>query len=449
MNDPRGQRITPLVLALRTRSLRFWIATCLVVTLLPLAISAVGGYVLLHSGVIAPFDDVASRQREQVIPAQHLRILILDTLSPIDEYVQEGDPVHPATYRLLRTRIESDFASVIEAVAFEPQTQDLVMRARDNWTAADRFATEIISAPGKSGRPETTETMHRFHGEVAATSDKLAAFYEHLAEAIEADHDTAILAYERSQWMAGIACGISLLSIIFGVALIGRILTGSVDRLVDGAVRFAEGDRDHRIKVQVPPELHRVAEEFNHMIVRIRESESALADLAQRDSLTGLPNRRAYDDVFADVLARHQRFSEPAALLAIDIDHFKQVNDTYGHAAGDEVLRTVSRVMSRSVRPFDTVFRVGGEEFNVLLTKSTPDQALETAERLRQAIAETPVKIGDRTITVTVSAGLVAFSRGQDQITLSEAADSALYQAKASGRNRVMVSDAIKVMRAS
>jgi diguanylate cyclase (GGDEF)-like protein len=259
------------------------------------------------------------------------------------------------------------------------------------------------------------------------------------ARAIDADHDRALRTYERSLWLAGIAASVSLLAVIAGVVLIGRVMSTSVDRLVAGAARFAEGDREHRIHVKVPPELRRAADEFNRMIERIRDTESALDKLAHVDGLTGLPNRRAFDEAMSESLATIGQVGESVALLTIDIDFFKQVNDTHGHGVGDEVLRAVAKAMAKSLRPVDQIFRVGGEEFAVLLHEMGAEDAREAAERLRNAVAATTVECDQSRISPTVSIGIAQTSRPVDGSAFVAAADAALYEAKNSGRNRVVL----------
>lgn len=430
-----------MIRLLRTKSLRFWVALGMVIALAPLVLSAIGGYLLLNRGVIAPFHDVTFRQREQIIPAQQLRVMIWETVPPVDEFVEEGSLVHLHTYRNFRAQIEAGFAALLGALRGEPATRALVERARDDWTAADHNATELISVSRPAGDTAHIAILQRFHGQIAAANDKLAAVYKQIATDIDDDHNTAVLFYERSLWVASIAGAVSLLTIALGIFIIGRILSGSVDRLVDGAIRFAEGDRHHRIEVEVPPELHRVAEEFNHMIGRIHESEAALDELAHKDSLTGLSNRRAFDEAFGEIHAHVQRHGETATLLALDIDHFKRINDAFGHAAGDEVLRAIAKMMTRNVRPFDKVFRVGGEEFSVLLPRADAAKGQEIAERLRETIASTPIKFNDETIDASVSIGIAEILDSSEQSSLMEEADGALYRAKEGGRNRIVLSD--------
>ncbi|MCP1197840.1 diguanylate cyclase [Notoacmeibacter sp. MSK16QG-6] len=408
---------------------------------LPVAFAAGGGFLLLHHGVIAPVDDVADRQRRQITPLQRLNILIWDAVIPVDEHLEDPNTAHLNGYRNFREEIETEFARVMGAVGDIPSVQALIERARQSWTDADDIAGRLLSIGSPDHSSETAAAFSRFHGSIMTTSDRLQAAYRQLGEKIDQDHDMAILWYERSIWLSTIAAGIALLAILGGVLMIGRVLKRSVDRLVEGAARFAEGDRSHRIEVAVPPELNRVAEEFNYMIGRIDESERALSDLAHVDSLTGISNRRAFDTAFTEALSRHIRTGVPASLLALDLDHFKHVNDTWGHAAGDEVLRAITKVMIDNARPTDRVFRMGGEEFCVLVSETSAEEAMHLAERLRSAIEKTTVRFDAEQIRVTVSIGIAELTRSADREGMLIAADQALYKAKSEGRNRIVVYD--------
>ncbi len=404
----------------------------------PLVLSAAGGYLLLKHGVILGFQDVAARQRFQVEPTQRLRLLLWDAVPPLDEFVDEGDPTRSAAYRALRQQIEASFAAVHNAIHSEPEPASIVERAREEWSVADTLATQIISAPHKAGDPHTAEAMDEFDGHVAAAVDRLGAVSDALATDIRADHDAALLAFERAEWLVGIAAAVSILLILAGVVLIGRMMTLSVDRLVVGAGRFAAGDREHRIEIQVPPELRRVADEFNRMIVRIHKAEEALGNLARKDGLTGLSNRRAFDEALREAMFRIDRLGEGVAMLLLDVDHFKKVNDTHGHLIGDEVLRSIADTLSNDVRPFDGVFRVGGEEFAVLLYGADVTNARAIAERLREATAAKVVTAGSQQITATVSIGVATAAKSSTPTSLVADADAALYRAKSEGRNRVL-----------
>ncbi|MDM4764597.1 GGDEF domain-containing protein [Pelomonas sp. SE-A7] len=165
----------------------------------------------------------------------------------------------------------------------------------------------------------------------------------------------------------------------------------------------------------------------------------ALCDLSSKDALTGLVNRRSFEMAMAREIDRVARSGEPALLLVLDIDHFKAVNDTHGHAAGDLVIQAVSRAISDVVRPMDTVARVGGEEFAIILPNCPSSFGQTVAERMREQVARLPVEVAPgKSISVTISVG-GAFAPQwvrSSSLLWMERADRQLYRAKAEGRNR-------------
>ena len=158
------------------------------------------------------------------------------------------------------------------------------------------------------------------------------------------------------------------------------------------------------------------------------------------DGLTGIPNKRYLQEAVQRELTRSQRHNRPLSLAVLDIDHFKKINDTYGHLSGDAVLRELSRRISKAVRRDEVFARYGGEEFVVLLPESTLEQASQFAERIRTLICSEPMEVQGTHIPVTVSIG-VSHTAGDQSISaekLFAVADGKLYEAKASGRNRVV-----------
>lgn len=164
-----------------------------------------------------------------------------------------------------------------------------------------------------------------------------------------------------------------------------------------------------------------------------------LADLAATDSLTGVANRRHFLERFQEEMARRERRGDALALLAMDIDHFKQVNDRHGHSAGDATLIAFAGRTRELLRPTDLIGRIGGEEFCVLLPGVGREQAAVAAERIREAMVGHPVATGRTTVDVTVSIGVAEAGVDGDSIeALMRVADERLYRAKAEGRNRVV-----------
>ena len=166
--------------------------------------------------------------------------------------------------------------------------------------------------------------------------------------------------------------------------------------------------------------------------------EQALARDASTDALTGLLNRRAMEALLDSESSRSLRYRRQLSVVLIDIDHFKHVNDTWGHNVGDEVLRHVAQTCLRGLRTSDALGRWGGEEFLALLPETTLQEAHQLAERLRVTIEQTPSYQAGQTIWVTISAGLTSFAPGQRWQETYALADTALYRAKNEGRNRCL-----------
>ncbi len=165
--------------------------------------------------------------------------------------------------------------------------------------------------------------------------------------------------------------------------------------------------------------------------------ELELRMIAQVDHLTGALTRRGFVEQAEREIARSRRYDRPSSLVMLDVDHFKAVNDTYGHTTGDQVLHQLARLAEATLRPIDVFGRLGGEEFGILLPETDADEALVVAERLREAIAAFPMQLSNgATLKVTASFGVAVLAPRMTSVaTWIEQADTALYAAKAGGRN--------------
>ncbi len=191
---------------------------------------------------------------------------------------------------------------------------------------------------------------------------------------------------------------------------------------------------------QIVMELKQAKQNSEQLARELQLANLNLKKLAYRDGLTGLYNKRYFHKVFTTEMERSLRYKLPLTLLLLDIDFFKDVNDTYGHPVGDKVLVIVSNILLRLVRNSDIVARYGGEEFTVILPETGTKGATVLAQRLRRGIAQEQLISGDQTFSVTVSIGLAGTNLVQKDLhpdTLIECSDQALYKAKQNGRNRV------------
>jgi diguanylate cyclase (GGDEF)-like protein len=175
-------------------------------------------------------------------------------------------------------------------------------------------------------------------------------------------------------------------------------------------------------------------------ITDLIENAETLQRLATTDALTSLNNRRHFLELADTEWARFQRYQRPLSMLMLDIDHFKSINDTFGHASGDQAIVAVAHRFKTSQRASDIVGRLGGEEFGILLPETDASQAMIAAERIRKQVAARPLMTRHPERIVTISIGIAAATVSMSGIeALMEAADKALYEAKTGGRNRTVI----------
>ncbi len=254
--------------------------------------------------------------------------------------------------------------------------------------------------------------------------------------------------------------------------LFDRFLVRRVDAIVVALKAIAAGDYARPLVVAGDDELATIGQAVQAMRETIRERECELAearaslerrvaertqelakeievrkryerhlrDIATHDPLTGLANRRAFDERTAEEIGRANRYGRPLALVMVDVDHFKRINDTYGHPVGDEVLQTISAVLGSHRRANDLAARVGGEEFALLLPETEAEEARVVAERLRAAVEQQHILTRAGVVQVTISAGVSAWTGDiRTSSAFLASVDAALYQAKNGGRNQVCI----------
>lgn len=237
--------------------------------------------------------------------------------------------------------------------------------------------------------------------------------------------------------------------LLFNYAL-NRIVLNPLAALEKAMLRVRDGNLDQTPLPRGKGEIGRLIGHFGAMAesvrahtreleTRVAERTEALQQLASIDPLTGLLNRRGMTERLVEQISRSTREQQRFGLIWLDIDLFKEINDCFGHAAGDEALAAVGQLLASSVRPYDCAARWGGDEFLVLLSPCDPDTLTALGERIRASV-ESGLAL-DSTAKVTVSIGACLASPGESLEKLLHRADQALYAAKAAGRNRLRLAD--------
>jgi diguanylate cyclase (GGDEF)-like protein len=203
--------------------------------------------------------------------------------------------------------------------------------------------------------------------------------------------------------------------------------------------------RDVTERKQVEKQLRSANDRLQSQLIEIGTLQSKLRSQAIRDPLTNLFNRRYLDETFDRELARAAREKYPVCVMMLDIDHFKKVNDTYGHEAGDCILKALARTLSARNRRGDFVCRYGGEEFVIVMPNMDVQTAYQRAESLRTTLNSLYIPYGRFTLSITISMGIASYpSHGEDREAVLRAADRAMYAAKEAGRDHILTYDCLR-----
>ncbi|MCA1804668.1 MAG: diguanylate cyclase [Xanthomonadaceae bacterium] len=365
-----------------------------------------------------------------------------------------GEQVLPQYLRLVQERLDAflvltvvDAAGQVVASSGEDSTP---VQLPEVWSqdasAIDRQVLQRL-------RTQDDAPLH-YEGHMHAEVLGLAASPETFPVMIVAERDRAEVYREwmlfRNLFLALVG-GLALLVGMIGW-LFGRSIVTPLRRLTRAAERIAAGKLDVELAVARRDEVGQLTQVFNQMAGKLRDSHEKIeaASLALRqqnrqleklsitDNLTGLYNRNKLDEILSEQLRRFRRSQKPFSLLMLDIDHFKQLNDTHGHLAGDQVLVGVAKTLAESIRSVDYAARYGGEEFIIVLPETNMSTARELAERICTRVRDSLYPYRDQALAVTLSIGVADIrSSDDDADAIIARADRVMYEAKEAGRNRV------------
>jgi len=238
---------------------------------------------------------------------------------------------------------------------------------------------------------------------------------------------------------------IALVILFFVSAVLSAHFVEPIRALISAAEAVIRDKAHDAIDIRTGTEIDQLVQLFNKMAATVREREEGLRDSAARDSLTGLYNHARIEEFLELELRRKRRSGQELSFVMMDIDHFKRVNDSYGHLVGDEVLRGIAGILEEEVRGGDIAGRYGGEEFSVILDASSDEEVAAFCERIRSKVEERDFWYEGRKVKATISIGWIrAAVDGFSASDFVRGADRALYAAKAAGRNRVVAAEALQ-----
>ena len=362
-----------------------------------------------------------------------------DELQPDGTYALPDSP--EPSYSSVAKHIEGTLLGLLEDLSLperhQPQAEAMRERLAHglNWyellPILDDLAVLMLAV--------TDSGQHEFEAYLKQLNERLEAFQGHLQVASEGHADSSLAARELDTQIREQVDGLqSSVQDAADLDSLKQVLESHLEGLL-GTMDEHQQQRDLR-EQEVAARLKGLAERVAHMEQEAqgyREHLEVQRQKALIDPLTGLPNRAAWSErLDYEVNAWHQR-GNSLSLAMLDLDHFKRINDGYGHLAGDKVLKIIANVLSKRLRPTDFIARFGGEEFVLLMPDSALADALAVGEVLREAIAACPFHFKGEPVTITVSMGVAQFQAGERSDLALKRADEALYRAKAAGRNQV------------
>jgi len=404
---------------------------------------AVAGTMVAYYQVVSHYKTAAN----QMELALSLSAQLTDATSGHEELAHalwNGTPIDRALYQRQQNQITALFDTGIRELR-EPDQHTLLVTASTTWRQV--LTSRGLWAPSAAPDPHVTLALQQQFG---SASDAVGETLSHLSAVAIQDgrHDLA-----TADMLQNLVLGllVAMFALVVGIALyLARRMTTDVVRPLEvvrqAVTKLREGDLDHRITDvpdrRWPAELSDVAGAFNTMAAALDEQHRTLRHRATRDPLTGLPNRSSFRRQLEDQLLPTGSTGRTLGVLFIDLDDFKVINDSLGHAAGDAVLIEVAQRLTACVGPDDLVARLGGDEFVILLSRQgsgtdrTRDTAEDTAERVLAVLAH-PFTIAGNTFPVAVSIGIALARPDMDDAgRLLAEADLAMYTAKRNGKGR-------------
>ena len=410
-------------------SIRLRLGLGLGLMLAPLAALGVSSYLSSRS-IVRGLEDLVRTEQEALQPVMRLQNLVLQAAMPPNDFLILGSASERVLFTQLQHEVDVVFASIKQSRVMDlARTRSLVLESLEAWLKAQSHGLLLFSVEKPVGNHEAGAHMKVFDQHIGRTVSALDQLSLAISQDIKHFESEAHRVQRNAMLFLAVIFLLALLSMLITSYLLSRSITTPIQVLEEGMLRFSQGDHSFRVDLERVDEFGHLARTLNVMAAKI-----------ECDGLTGMLTRQEFERRLKGEVDRSQRYGLVFSVLMLDLDHFKKVNDQYGHQAGDDVLRTITRRLADDFRAADCLARYGGEEFVAMLPETDSRGAQVIAGRLCMLVASAPVvTTTGAEIPVTISIGAATFpGDGAAGEALVAAADTALYAAKRGGRNRAV-----------
>lgn len=431
------KRLLQINLSLHSKLL---IITWLMVIYLLLLLCGIGSFI----AVVYIKSDFDEQNKAVIYKSQlvlNMKSLVPTTIDITDSYPVSSDMDAQDDFNALNKEFNIAYAGIYALTGSKEERSELES-AFEEWNQVKRIRTAILDLQKSQQDIVDTEIAQQYvtlNGHLLKLENTLDRLYD-----LVLDYSNNITEHVRELDARTIpiilllfitSLGINTIAII----LIIRSVIIPTHVLAQAAHNFAQGSLSYRIPLDAKNEIGELAHTFNDMAEKLESSYTSLKEMAIHDGLTGILNHQEFHKRLLSEVKRAARYKRTLSLIMLDIDLFKKFNDTYGHQAGDSVLKAMGWYLKSAIRSSDMAARYGGEEFALIMPETPAETAFITAQRIGAEIARLPISVDkDMQIHITMSIGVATFPQdGAIKEELISAADRSLYKAKQSGRNRV------------
>ncbi|MDT8375268.1 MAG: diguanylate cyclase [Mariprofundaceae bacterium] len=404
------------------------------------ALLIIGGVSLVNLRIVISLsNEIVERSLTEIHHTMSLRLALSQVAMPVNDYIIRAVAEEQMQYQTLHDVVEQRFNTLEEVLAPHSDLYEHLSRSRERWREAKTIGNTIMTEEDPVGKAGMAQKMEQFDAAIDASIEVLNVLYAHVYHRTERSHDELLAIESRATTLVVALSLLGLAIAIIASIELARLFFPPLRGILTGVRRFGHGRFGYRIEEHMPQEFTELAEGFNTMAEKLEFIYDELKRSSVLDPLTGCMNRRKLDEDIFKGLSLARRTGVPLSLLMFDLDDFKEINDSYGHAAGDQVLKGVVSEIRLLLRKHETLYRLGGDEFMVMLPGADADQAMVLAERIRAAVGKARFDVGgEKPVGRTVSVGVSTCTAESKSVNeLLKAADRALYMAKEEGRDRV------------
>ncbi len=407
--------------------------------LLPLVVIS-GGAFFFFEQAVNTFEKSENNRLEELFPLDRLETSLRDAYDVIDQVNAKNLRQSQGRFTDLSKEIDQRFVDLLKTPSQLAEKRRLLLGIEQEWQQANDQSKRLFGLSVSVSADSIAQRQQPLKNYLASAANGSSRLINQLINFQSNDNlQRARELKQQTRLTIMIISAVAIMMAIASALVLARGILRPLKILNKGVAHFGDGDLSHRIDLKTQDELELLANTINWMADNLEKSQQALIELATMDGLTGVFNRREFNRRLTIEIERSRREGYPVSLLMVDADHFKRINDTYGHQSGDDVLRFMSALIKQEIRPGDLPARYGGEEFAVILPYADSNDAFVVAERLRNLMAAQDIEIQDgQSVNVTASLGCATFpADAQTEGALMAMADAALYRAKEGGRNRV------------